>query len=293
MHHIRLSKMHRKLAFIILSILTLSSGFEGCQKKDQIEKPPRDVIARVDEEVLTEGDLEMDIPEAQRASLSLEQKRDYVRTWIEGEILYQEAKRKKIDQDEAAKWRMDRAVRNAIIESFLHKELEARATVSEEEARQYYQENKNMFAREEEEVRLSHILVRNVAEAGLVTVRMEGGESFDAIAKQLSLDAATKEQGGDMGYIPLSNLPPQFREAVTKLELGGVSPPIRTDYGFDIIMVKDRKERGSIREYELVKPQIINSLVVAKRRTEVGKILEELKKEADVTTFGWASGVFP
>ena len=285
--------MYRKVAFIILWVLTLSSGFEGCQKKEQIEKPPRDVIARVAEEVFTEWDLEMDIPEAQRGSMTLDQKRDYVKLWIESEILYQEAKRKKIDQDEAAKWRMDRAVRSAIIESFLQKELEARVTVSEDEARQYYLENKNMFAREEDEVRLSHILVRNVAEAGLVRVRMEGGDSFDMIAKQLSLDAATKERGGDMGYIPVSNLPPQFYEAVTKSEPGKISAPIQTDYGFDIIMVTDRKEKGSTREYELVKPQITNSLIVAKRNQEVGNLLQELKEEAEVTTFGWASGVFP
>ena len=285
--------MYRKLAFIILSILTLSSGFEGCQKKEQIEKPPRDVIARVAEEVLTEWDLEMDIPEAQRTSMTLNQRRDYVRLWIESEILYQEAKRRKIDRDEAAKWRMDRAVRSAIIESFLQKELQARVTVSEDEARQYYLKNKNMFAREEEEVRISHILVRNVAEAGLVRVRMEGGESFEAIAKQLSLDAATSQKGGDMGYHPLSNLPPQFREAVTGLELGRISAPIQTEYGFDVITVTDRKEKGSIREYELVRPQITNSLVVAKRNQEVGNLLQELKEEAEVTSFGWASGVFP
>ena len=150
-----------------------------------------------------------------------------------------------------------------------------------------------MFAREQGEVRLSHILVRNVAEAGLITVRMEGGESFDVLAKQLSLDAATKERGGDMGYIPLSNLPPQFYDAVAKLEPGRISAPIQTDYGFDIIMVTDRKEKGSIREYELLRPQIANSLIVDKRKVELGKVLEELKKEADVTTFGWASGVFP
>ncbi len=285
--------MRKKLAFVVLSIVVSSSGFQGCQKKEQIKKPPRDVIARVDEGVLTEWDLEMDIPEAQTASASLDQKREYVRMWIESEILYQEAKRKKIDRDEAARWRMDRAVRSSIIESFLWKELEDRVKVSDDEAREFYLKNRNMFTREEDEVRLSHILVKSIAEAGLVTVRMEGGESFDAIAKHLSLDAATKERGGDMGYIPLSNLPPQFYEAAAKLKPGAVSAPIRTDFGFDIITVTDRKEKGSIREYELVKGQVTNSLIVAKRKQEVENLLEELKKEAKVETFGWASGVFP
>jgi peptidyl-prolyl cis-trans isomerase C len=289
----KIADMYQKPTFVILSVLAFSLSLGGCKKKQQVERPPEDLIARVDEEILTEWDLEMDVPEAQRAAMTPDQKRDYVKLWIESEILYQEAKRKNIDQDETTRWRMDRAVRNAIIESFLQKELAARVKVSEDEINQYYQKNKNMFTREEEEVRLSHILVRNVAEAGLVRVRMEGGESFDMIAKQLSLDAATKDKAGDMGYFVLSNLPAQFYEEVAKLEPGKISAPIQTDYGLDIVMLTERKEKGSIREYELVKSQISNTLIVAKRKAELANLLEELKKEANITTFGWASGLFP
>lgn len=285
--------MCKKLTFFILLILTWWLGFEGCQKTKPIQKPPADVIARVNEGVLTQWDLEMDIPEDQRSSITLEQKKDYVRRWIENEILYQEAKRKKIDQDNNLKWLIDRTVRSKIIEAFLEKEMGTRVKVSEDEAKQYYQKNKNTFRRKEEEVRLSHILVRNIAEAGLVAVRLQEGETFDMIAKQISLDDGTKERGGDMGYIPLSDLPPQFYREVTKLRIGEVSPPLRTDYGFDIIMVTDRKGKGSIKGYELVKDQIINSLILAKKKRELRNLLEELKKKAEVQTFGWASGVFP
>ena len=284
--------MYKKLTFFIILILTLFLGFGGC-KKEQAQKPPKDVIARVNEGVLTEKDLEMDVPEAQKGFITLQQKKDYVRAWIENEILHQEAKRKKIDQDEAVKWRIDRAVRSTIIEAFLEKELGDRVKVSEDEAQQYYQKNKNAFRREEDEVRISHILVRNIAEAGLITVRLQDGGSFEVIAKDMSLDEATKERGGDMGYVQLSNLPPDFYEAVTKLRVGGISAPIRTDYGFDIIMLTDIKEKGSIKEYELVKTQATNSLIFTKKKRELGNLFEELKREAKVETFGWASGVFP
>ncbi len=285
--------MCKKLAFFNLLILTLFLSLGGCQKKEKIQTPSTEVIARVNDVVLTQRDLEMDIPEAQRSFITPEQKRDYVRRWIENEILHQQAKSKKIDQDDSVKWLIDRTVRSTIIEAFLEKELGARAKVTEEEAKQYYQKNKNRFRREEVEVRLSHILVRNIAEAGLVTVRMQGGESFDMIAKQMSLDEATKQKGGDMGIIPLSKLSPQFYEEVAKLEIREVSPPIQTDYGFEIIMVTDRKEKDSIIEYELVKDQITDFLILAKKKKELGNLLEELKKEAKVETFGWASGVFP
>ena len=285
--------MYKKLTFFILLILTLFFGWGGCRKKEQTQKSPKDVIARVNEGVLTEKDLEMDIPEAQRGFITPQQKRDYVRAWIQNEILHQEAKRKRIDQDEAVKWRIDRAVRSTIIEAFLEKELGDRVKVSEDEAQQYYQKNKNAFRREEEEVRISHILVKNIAEAGLITVKLQDGESFETIAKDMSLDEATQEKGGDMGYVPLSDLPPDFYKAVTKLGIGGISTPIQTNYGIDIIMLTDRKEKGSIREYELVKDQVINSLIFTKKNRELGNLFEELKKEAKVETFGWASGVFP
>ncbi|MCK4385721.1 MAG: peptidyl-prolyl cis-trans isomerase [candidate division Zixibacteria bacterium] len=284
--------MYKKLTFLILLILFLFLGFEGCKKK-QIQKPEADVIARVNEGVLTERDLEMNIPEAQRNFITPEQKINYVRRWIENEILYQEAKRKKIDEDETVKWRTDQVVRSTIIQAFLEKELEERVKVSEDEAKQYYQKNKNMFRWEEDEVRISHILVKNIAEAGLVTVRLQDGESFDMIASQMSLDGGTKERGGDMGYVPLSSLPPQFYKEITKLGIGGVSAPIRTDYGFDIVMVTDRKEKGSIKEYELVGEEVTNSLILTKKKKELGDLFEELKKEAKVETFGWASDVFP
>lgn len=281
--------MYKKLTFLVL--LTFFLGLGGCQKKEESQKPASDVLARVNEEVLTETDLERDIPEDQRSFVTPEQKRGYVKGWIESEILYQEAKRKKIDQDENLKWLIDQTARNEVIQAFLEKELGARVAVSGEEAKQYYQEHKDEFKREEDEVRLSHILVKNIAEAGLVAVRMQGAESFDTLAKQMSLDGGSKERGGDMGYFPLSNLPPQFYEVVRKLKVGEISRPIQTDYGFDIVMVTDKKERGSIKEYELVEEEVTNSLILAKKKKELENLLKELKKTAKVQTFGWASGI--
>jgi peptidyl-prolyl cis-trans isomerase C len=291
--------MYKKFSLFILLILTLFLGFGGCKKKEQFQKPAPsemppsagEVIARVDDEVLTEKDLEAILAGAEGGFISPEQKRDYVRRWIEIQILYREAKRRKIDQDENIKWRIDQAVQSIIIEGFLEKVLKDKVKVSEEEVKQYYQENKNKFRREQEEVKISHILVKNIAEAGMVALRMQEGESFDQLAKQLSLDEGTKERGGDLGYVPLSNLPPQFYEAVTKLKIKELSPPIRTDYGFDLVMVTDRKEKDSIKEYEQVKEEITDSLARTKQQNELENLFTELKKSANIQTFGWAAGI--
>jgi peptidyl-prolyl cis-trans isomerase C len=284
--------MYKKVyGFILLAGLLLGLG--ACAEKKQTPESSEEVVAQVGEAVLTDQDLELDVPEAQRSLATLEQKKDYVRRWIENEILYQEAKNKKVDQDENLKWEIYRTVRGRIIEAFLEKELGARVTVSEEEAKEYYQKYKDAFKREADEVRLSHILVRSVGEAALVAVRVQQGESFAMVAGQMSLDEGTKKMGGDMGYVVLSDLPPPYYEQATRLGVKEISGPIATDYGFDIIMVTDRKKKGSLRRYELVEGQIVNSLTVTKRKKELANLFQELKKEAKVQTFGWASGVFP
>lgn len=299
-----LVKPHRAVnlsnCLFIFLIFTLGLGLGSCKKKEQIQKqaqleiPPDagEMIARVNNGVLTEKDLNRYFPEAQKNLTSLERKRDYVRRWIQNEILYQEAKRRGIDQEENIKWQIDQTVRNIIVEGFLQEEAGARVTVSEEETKQYYQEHKEMFRRDQDEVRISHILVKNIAEAGLVGVRIQEGESFDSIAKQMSLDEGTKEKGGDMGYVPLSNLPPQFYEVITKLKTNEISSPINTEYGFDIVMVTDRREKGSLKEYELVKEEITNSLILTKQKKELQNLFNQLKKDASVQTFDWASGVY-
>jgi len=290
----------RSCLFIFL-ILSVGLSFGGCKKKEQSQKSaqlevspkPGEVIAQVNDVSLTERELEMSFPEAQRNPISPKQKKDYVKRWIENEIIYQEAKKRGIDQEENVKWRIDQAVRNIIIEGFLQKELEVRVKASEEEVKQYYQEHRNEFIRNQDEVKVSHILVKNVAEAGLVAVRIRGGESFGAVAKQMSQDEKTKGRGGDIGYVTLASFPSQFYRAIVNLGRGEISEPIQTEYGFEIITVTDRKEKGSIKEYEQVREEITNILILTKKKKELENLFQELKKEAKVQTFGWASGVVP
>jgi len=80
--------------------------------------------------------------------------------------------------------------------------------------------------------------------------RIEGGESFDVVAKEVSQDAATAENGGDMGWLPRGGLPAEVDELAFSLGAGELSEPIKTSSGFYLIYVVDQDPEREVDETE-------------------------------------------
>lgn len=128
--------------------------------------------------------------------------------------------------------------------------------VTEEALQAYWQQHQDEFqAPEERKVR--HILI-NVpenadeevvnaarAKAGDILRRLANGESFTDLAKELSDDPGSKEQGGDLGWISPGLMAKAFEEAAYALEEGKVSEPVRTPFGFHLLEVMEIKSGGT------------------------------------------------
>lgn len=94
-----------------------------------------------------------------------------------------------------------------------------------------------------EQVHLYGILVADREKAEEVKQRLEGGEDFAVLAKELSLDEGSKDRGGEMGWYP-RGLRPFIDEVAFSLEIGKVSEPIPTPEGYWVIKVVEKKERA-------------------------------------------------
>jgi peptidyl-prolyl cis-trans isomerase C len=130
--------------------------------------------------------------------------------------------------------------------------------VTEEEIRKVYDDEAKKVT-ETERIRARHILVASEKEAIAISEKLQAGEKFEDLAKQYSLDGS-KDYGGDLGYFTAPEMVPEFSKAAFALKKGEVSKPVKTDFGWHIIRMEDRK-MGAAQPYDQVKAAIRNALV--------------------------------
>jgi foldase protein PrsA len=90
------------------------------------------------------------------------------------------------------------------------------------------------------QVRASHILVETEEEAIEIIERINKGEDFGELAKELSIDTGSGVNGGDLDYFNYPQMVESFSEAAYALEIGEVSQPVQSDYGYHIIKLTDK-----------------------------------------------------
>ncbi|HEY5642644.1 MAG TPA: peptidyl-prolyl cis-trans isomerase [Gammaproteobacteria bacterium] len=131
-------------------------------------------------------------------------------------------------------------------------DVAADISVSEEELQEYYEANKDRFLRDEQR-QARHILIlfgddEAAAEtlADDLVIRARSGESFEALAREYSMDGGTAEQGGDLGTLTRTQLPDALGDAIFAATEGTVEGPVKTDFGFHIIRVDQVLARGPV-----------------------------------------------
>ena len=116
--------------------------------------------------------------------------------------------------------------------------------VSESEAKEYYDNNPDMFV-QEEQVRASHILVNTSEEAEQIKARLDAGEDFAELAKEFSIDPSNVD-GGQLGVFGRGVMVPEFEDAAFSLEVGEYSEPVQTQFGWHIIWLTDKQPARTI-----------------------------------------------
>ena len=196
--------------------------------------------------------------------------------------------------------------RTLTIERLLNKEIRSAVSVSEDEIKAYYEDNKAGFNFPEQQYHVAEIVVTSHSEVpvpnlrnddatdresarakiAMIEERLRDGEEFDVLAQSFSEDPVSTANGGDLGFIPQSSLEKvdiPLRRAVASLSPGEVSPIIRTKRGYLILKLISKQTAGR-REFSdpRVQQTIRETLMNQKEQVLRAAFLEILRNGAEV-----------
>ncbi len=193
---------------------------------------------------------------------------------ISRELLYQEAKKKKIDKDEKVAYVLEQQRIELMIQALIQKTL-SQDPIKEKEIKKVYKQK--IAAGGQQEFKARHILLKTEEEAKTIIAKLDTGSDFAELAKEKSTGPSAKS-GGDLGWFAPGRMVPPFARAVAEMEKGKHSKkPVKTQFGWHVIKLEDSRKMEPPK-YDDVKKQIAGSL----NKQRLQKYIQELRNKAKI-----------
>jgi peptidyl-prolyl cis-trans isomerase C len=241
-----------------LALLIAATGPLYAQDKDP-------VLAKVNGTEIHQSDLAVAEEEAgQLPPMSPEAKQDYLVQFMADMILVSKAAEdKKLGDAPDFQKKLAFARNKLLMEALLTQT--AKAALTDDAMRKVYDDAVKQMGNEEE-VHARHILIRAApgddkaskeAEDKIkaIIVRLNKGEDFAKVAGEVTEDPSGKANGGDLGYFTKDQMVPEFSEVAFKLDKGKISGPVKTQFGWHVIKVEDKRTKAPPK-FDEVKAQV-------------------------------------
>ncbi|MDB5470431.1 MAG: PpiC-type peptidyl-prolyl cis-trans isomerase [Caulobacter sp.] len=268
---------------VAVTLLSLSLLIAACGRGASDEKPPEpgDVaVAKVNGHAVWSSDVKREavaqgmIGEGEPLDVSSDLFRRVLDEVVDQKLLAAEALKRKLDKDPVAQRRLA-AARERILGDMLVENVVEKA-VNDNAIRGLYAEQQKLSKRSEE-IRARQILVGSQADGDNIKKLLATGASFDALAMERSTDAATRFNGGDLGYFTVDVMPEAYAAALKDTKKGDLVGPFQTEGGWAILRVEDKRVEEPI-TLEAARPQIVRFLTY----DQVRDLLEKLRGAAKV-----------
>ncbi len=296
------------IIIICLFVLYLT----GCDTVDFSKTPSRDAAATVNGESITIQDINEQydrVPEEYKQFITKEM---ILNQSIDELLLLQEAKKQGIsvtagelseimgnliaqsglskedfdktleEQNLTMEFLEDYYEKQLTINRLLNKTVLSKIVISSSEIEEYYNNNKNEFITPEQ-VRARHILVESAEEAEGILKQLNNSADFIELAKEKSTCPSASE-GGDLGYFAKGQMIKEFEDAAFALEVGEISPVVKTEFGYHIIKLLDKKPE-TIMELEDAIQEIEEKLKLEKQNTAFADYLGMLRDKSNIKIF--------
>ncbi|TAJ69912.1 MAG: peptidylprolyl isomerase [Phenylobacterium sp.] len=265
--------------------VALALSVAACDRTGESSSPPErgdKAVAKVDGKTVWASDVKREaiaqglIGEGEPLDASSDLFRQMMDQVIDQKLLAAEAQRRKLDKDPLAQRRLT-AAQDRVMGDMLVETTVADA-VTEDNIRGLYEEQQKL-ARRSQEIRARQIVLATAAEVEQVRKLVAAGASFEALAMERSRDAATRFNGGDLGYFTTDVMPEAYEAALKDAKPGQLVGPIAAQGGFALVKVEDVREEQPI-ALDAARPQIVRFLTYDRIRD----LLEKLRAKAKVET---------
>jgi peptidyl-prolyl cis-trans isomerase C len=256
-------------ALVFAALLTLPIASPRAEDSDQVVARANGVDIRLSDLAYAEEEIGTNMP-----NMPPQQKRDYLITYLADVIvLSQAAEQQKLGERPEVKHRLAFDRNRLLMEALLQDA--GKSSLSDEAERKVYEDAVKQMA-SEEEVHARHILLPTEDEAKAVLAELKKGADFAALAKEKSKDPGGSE-GGDLGYFTKEQMVPEFSAVAFKLGKGELSEPVKTQFGWHIIKVEDKRTKPTP-TFDQVKTQIDNYIA---HRAQAA-LVEKLRSGANI-----------
>jgi peptidyl-prolyl cis-trans isomerase C len=262
----------KKFTFILIALM-----FVSCAEQE------KDVLVRVNGSTLTKAEFDRYIPEAEYRKLSVEKITEFCENWAEQEIVYLEAKKRGIHQEDSIRAVLEEYEKNLLAMDLVRREFGGTA-VTETEVREYFEKHKEEFLYA---VKLGQIVLPSY-EAALTTLQeIQAGADFVKLAQERSL---TRYEDPDNPKVVTDYLPRGMiadfgiEEAIYGMKRGEISDVIPYLQGtFLIVKLIDKRKIKASADYEQHKSSIHNYLLSKKYQDFLEAYVDSLKDQYKVT----------
>ena len=223
-----------------------------------------DTVAIIGKKVITLGDFQKYYKE-KMLKVGLTDNGDtrikYLQNLVDDELLLLDAKKRGIEKTKSALTEFERINTQELLNAFSKKFIEPIINISEQDIR-------SMYIKMNTKIKVKHLYASTLKEAEKLCDQLKNGIAFEGLAKEVFHDGTLKENGGDLGYISVDEMDPNFEEAAFSMKVGEISQPIKTVTGYSIIKVEDIKQNPFVIESEYLKAHDRIKAFVAKRAYE-------------------------
>ncbi len=259
------------LALIAALLFLISPAGPARSQSDRL-------VAKVDGVEIRESDIAMaeDDLGQNAQQMTPDAKRDYLVSYLTDVILAAKAAEgKKLADDKDFKSRIAFIRRKLLMETLLM--AEGKAAVTDAAMKKVYEDAVKQMGGEQE-VRARHILVATEPEAKAIVTEIGKGTDFAELARQKSKDPGAAAEGGDLGWFGKDQMVPEFADAAFKMDKGQVSEPVKTQFGWHIIKIEDKRTKP-VPEFAKVKDQVETFVARKAQADYIAKLREGAKVE--------------